>query len=283
MSPTTTGASSSISYSSQISIHSCEPARTRRAPGTGPRRPLGVGDLDVRMQLAAASPPHPPPRNASKSAQTGGGAHSVRRPDERPAERDLVGVFEIGPDGQAAREPRHGDVALRARGCPPRCRRRSPPRTWSGWWRSPPPARRPRAPAPRARRSSGPPGPRRRPATARPPARGTGRGTRCVRSIGTTSAGSSTTQITERSRRSSRQIGHRGPSARLKHTSHRPMRSFTSRIAAARPKASCSGTRSTWNARRCAVRWPMPGSFASSVISLLTGGENMSRALARCG
>ena len=43
-----------------------------------------------------------------------------------------------------------------------------------------------------------------------------------MRSIGITSCGSSTTQITERSRRSSAQIRHRGPSARLKQISQRP-------------------------------------------------------------
>ena len=52
-----------------------------------------------------------------------------------------------------------------------------------------------------------------------------------MRSIEITSEGSSTTQITSGSRRSSAQIRQLGPSARLKHVSHSPIRSLTSVIA----------------------------------------------------
>ena len=52
-----------------------------------------------------------------------------------------------------------------------------------------------------------------------------------MRSIGITSEGSSTTQISDRSRDASEQIRQRGPSARLKQTSQSPTFSFTSRIA----------------------------------------------------
>jgi hypothetical protein len=80
-----------------------------------------------------------------------------------------------------------------------------------------------------------------------------------------TSLGSSTTQITRRSRRSSVHTRQRGSSARLKQTSHSTMRSLTSRIAAASAVASSSEARRMWKASRCAVRLPMPGSFDSSV------------------
>jgi hypothetical protein len=64
-----------------------------------------------------------------------------------------------------------------------------------------------------------------------------------MRSIGTTSDGSSTTQISPGSRRSSVQMRQRGPSARLKQTSHRPIRSLTSRIASASAVASSPSAR----------------------------------------
>ena len=92
-----------------------------------------------------------------------------------------------------------------------------------------------------------------------------------VRSIGITSAGSSTTQIRERSRRSSSQIRQRAPSARLKQTSQSPTFSFTSRIASARASASSSSARRMWKASRWAVRWPIPGRRESSAIRRLIG------------
>jgi len=95
-----------------------------------------------------------------------------------------------------------------------------------------------------------------------------------VRSIGITSLGSSTTQITSVLRRSSSQIRQRGPTARLKQTSHWPTVSLTSRMESARASASSSETLRMWNASRCAVRCPMPGRRASSVIRRLTGAAN---------
>src|SRR4051795_2950028 len=86
-----------------------------------------------------------------------------------------------------------------------------------------------------------------------------------------TSPGSSTTQMIDASRRSSRQMRQRGPSARLKQTSHSPMRSLTSRMASASALASSGDWRRMWNASRCAVRWPMPGSLPSSVTSRWIG------------
>ena len=87
-----------------------------------------------------------------------------------------------------------------------------------------------------------------------------------------TSPASSTTQMTLGSRRSSAQIRQRGPSARLKQTSHRRMSALTSRIASASALASSSVLRRMWNARRWAVRAPMPGSLPSSVMRRWTGG-----------
>src|SRR5947209_10359151 len=87
-----------------------------------------------------------------------------------------------------------------------------------------------------------------------------------------TSDGSSTTQMRSGSRRSSVQMRQRGPSARLKHTSQRPIRSLTSRMAWARANASSSPTRRMWKARRWAVRPPTPGRRESSVINRWTGG-----------
>jgi len=72
----------------------------------------------------------------------------------------------------------------------------------------------------------------------------------------------------------------RGPSARLKQISHSPIRSLTSRIASASASASSSEARSRWNASRCAVRPPMPGSLPSSVTSRWTGGEKLDSAAA---
>ena len=95
-----------------------------------------------------------------------------------------------------------------------------------------------------------------------------------MRSIGITSCGSSTTHSVLRSRRSSRQIAQRGPSARLKQISHSVIFSFTSRIASASANASASDVRRTWNASRCAVRLPIPGSFESSVTSRWSGGAS---------
>ncbi len=105
-----------------------------------------------------------------------------------------------------------------------------------------------------------------------------------MRSIGITSLGSSTTQISAPSRRSSSQMRQRGPTARLKQVSQSPTVAFTSRMASASASASSSEARSTWKASRCAVRWPMPGRRPSSVMSLLTGGANKDGEVSRaCG
>src|SRR5215211_712567 len=77
--------------------------------------------------------------------------------------------------------------------------------------------------------------------------------------------------MTARSLRGSSQMRQRGSSARLKHTSHSPTFSRTSRIASARAIASESGARRMWKASRWAVRCPTPGSFASSPISRWIG------------
>src|SRR3954471_4341480 len=87
-----------------------------------------------------------------------------------------------------------------------------------------------------------------------------------------TSPGSSTTQISPASRRSSWQIRQRSSSARLKQTWQSPIRSFTSRMASASALASSASARRMWNARRCAVRCPIPGSLPSSVMRRWTGG-----------
>src|SRR3954452_10455838 len=89
-----------------------------------------------------------------------------------------------------------------------------------------------------------------------------------------TSPGSSTTQMMPPSRRSSWQMRQRGSSARLKQISHGRIFSLTSRMASASAVASSGSTRSRWNASRCAVRWPMPGSLPSSVTRRWTGGAN---------
>src|SRR6185436_10876629 len=94
----------------------------------------------------------------------------------------------------------------------------------------------------------------------------------CVRSMGITSPGSSTTQMSSVSRRSSWQMRQRGSSARLKQTSQSRMRSLTSRIASARARASSGSVRRMWKASRWAVRCPIPGSLPSSVIRRWTEG-----------
>src|SRR3954451_3391849 len=60
--------------------------------------------------------------------------------------------------------------------------------------------------------------------------------------------------------------------ARLKQISHCPTCSLTSRIASASGSASSSETLMMRNGRRWAVRRPIPGSLASSPMSLFTGG-----------
>ena len=197
---------------------------------------------------------------------------------QRAAERDLVRVLEVGADRQAAGQAGHRPRRARARAGRRRGRGRWPRRWWWRSWRSRPRARPRRCPPARAaRRCGGPRDPRRRSATARRRARGSGRGTR-------RSARSGSRRWAARRRRSWPPRGARpGRSgrcasvARLKQTSQWPTVALTSRIASASPSASSSETLRMWNASRCAVRCPMPGRRASSVMSRLTGAANKGR------
>lgn len=85
------------------------------------------------------------------------------------------------------------------------------------------------------------------------------------------SPGSSTTQMTEASRRSSEQMVQVSPSERLKQTVQKPIFSLTSVIASASASASAGSRRRMWKASRWAVRVPIPGSLLSSVIRRWTG------------
>ncbi len=78
-----------------------------------------------------------------------------------------------------------------------------------------------------------------------------------------TSAGCSTTQITARSRRASRQISQISSSVQFPHSSQKRTRSFASWRAPASASASSVGVRRRWKASRCAVRAPTPGSRVS--------------------
>src|SRR3954451_11637988 len=63
-------------------------------------------------------------------------------------------------------------------------------------------------------------------------------------------------------------------SVRFPHSRQKRTRSLTSAIAAARASASSFGTRSRWNASRCAVRCPTPGSRVSCATRFSTAGLN---------
>src|SRR5580704_4779555 len=79
------------------------------------------------------------------------------------------------------------------------------------------------------------------------------------------SRGSSTTQIVSGSRRSSPHTAQSSPpSATLKQTAQRVVRSFTAMMASASRRASSEGTFKMWNAMRCADFGPMPGNRPSS-------------------
>src|SRR5918992_455010 len=80
--------------------------------------------------------------------------------------------------------------------------------------------------------------------------------------------------MTVRSRRSSRQIPQTSSSVRLPHSRQKRTRSFTSAIAPASAPASSFGARRRWNASRCAVRVPIPGSRVSWATRFSTAGEN---------
>ena len=240
------------------------PRRRQRARWSGRGRPRPHGH-DGRHRDAPAARR----RDAGRAPRLERAA-----PDQGLAQRDLVGVLEVGADRQAARpgaSPRRRGRARAASAA--MCSAVASPvvvglvASTTSVMGGPASAR-----ARRARRSSGPRGRCRRSATARRRGRGSARGTRACARSGMTSPGSSTTQMRLASRRSSWQMRQRASSARLKHTSHSPMRSLTSRMASASALASSASLRRMWKARRWAVRWPMPGSLPSSVISRWTGG-----------
>ena len=93
-----------------------------------------------------------------------------------------------------------------------------------------------------------------------------------VRSSERTSTGCSTTQITERSRRGSAQIGQSSSSVRFPHSRQKRTRLFTSSIARASSSASSGRAERRWKVSRCAVRRPIPGSFVSCVTRFSTAG-----------
>src|SRR5690349_11043340 len=87
-----------------------------------------------------------------------------------------------------------------------------------------------------------------------------------VRSIATTSFGSSTTQSTSFVRRGSRQTRHCSDSATLKQVVQNRTSSFTLRSAVASRLTSAGSADRTWKAIRWALLGPTPGSRPSSSI-----------------
>src|SRR3954469_11954210 len=87
-----------------------------------------------------------------------------------------------------------------------------------------------------------------------------------VRSIATTSLGSSTTQITSSDRRGSRQIRHCSPSATLKQVTQKRTSACTRWSADTSRPTSADSAESRWKAMRCALLGPTPGSRPSSSI-----------------
>ena len=97
-------------------------------PARGALEVLGVGDRGAAELHDDRAQAH-----ASGEGYEGAGAGSDRAPAEhRAAERDLVGVLEVGADRQAAREAGDGDVRASARAARRRCAARSPRRSSSG-------------------------------------------------------------------------------------------------------------------------------------------------------
>src|SRR6266536_4804727 len=84
--------------------------------------------------------------------------------------------------------------------------------------------------------------------------------------MATTSLGSSTTHSTSPVRRASRQIRHCSDSATLKHVWQNLTRSLTRCNAVARRLTSVASADRMWNAMRCALFGPTPGSRPSSSI-----------------
>src|SRR5215217_8224309 len=87
-----------------------------------------------------------------------------------------------------------------------------------------------------------------------------------VRSIATTSLGSSTTQMTSSARRGSRQIRHCSASATLKQVTQKRTSACTRCSAATSRPTSADSEDSRWKAMRCALLGPTPGSRPSSSI-----------------
>src|SRR3954464_4583167 len=103
-----------------------------------------------------------------------------------------------------------------------------------------------------------------------------------VRSMATTSLGSSTTQRTAGSRRGSRQIRQVSSSATLPHTEQNLTRSLTSTRTWASRRTSTGSAARRWNAMRCALFGPTPGNRPSSSIrSWTTPSYIRTRACAR--
>ena len=68
-------------------------------------------------------------------------------------------------------------------------------------------------------------------------------------------------------------MGHSSSSAKLKHTAHGRRRSLTVDDGLGQRQAALARAAfMRWNARRCALRGPMPGSRASSATSRSTDG-----------
>src|SRR3954469_22301292 len=85
-----------------------------------------------------------------------------------------------------------------------------------------------------------------------------------VRSIATTSFGSSTTQMTSVVRRGSRQMRHCSPSATLKQVTQKRTSACTRWSAATSRPTSADSAASRWKAMRCALLGPTPGRRPSS-------------------
>src|SRR5689334_553861 len=95
-----------------------------------------------------------------------------------------------------------------------------------------------------------------------------------VRSTACTSFGSSTTQTSDSSRRGSLQMRHRSSSETFPHTAQNFTPSRTLFSTAVNRSMSGGSTDNRWNAMRCALFGPMPGSLPSSSIRSWTGPSN---------
>ena len=87
-----------------------------------------------------------------------------------------------------------------------------------------------------------------------------------MRSIATTSLGSSTTQITAGSRRGSRHTRHCSSCATFPHSEQNRTFALTSDSTCARRRTSAGSAWRMWKAIRCALLGPTPGSLPSSSI-----------------